>query len=65
MLEASWHNAEGKSQKVHISSNVLQNLQKIDFVRHKSRGFLIQEAKKQKFPALPINFLKNSQKTFS
>ena len=35
-----------KSQKVHISSHVLQKLHNIDFVRHNSQGFLIESVEK-------------------
>ena len=53
-----------KGQKVHQSSNVLQKLHNIDFVRHNSRGFLIEGVEKQEFPAFPINFFENNQKPF-
>ena len=53
-----------KSQKVHISSDALQKLHNIDFVRHNYRGFLIEGTEKQKFSPFPINFFENNQKPF-
>ena len=54
-----------KSQMVHISSDVLQKLRNIDFVRHKFRGFPIEGVQKQEFSALLINFFENNQKPFT
>ena len=56
-----------KSQKVHISSDVLQKSHNINFVKHKSGGFLNEGIQKQEFPAFPINFFENqnNQKLFS
>ena len=54
-----------KSQKVHISSDVLRKPHNINFVKHKSEGFLKEGIEKQEFPAFPINFFENNQKLFS
>ena len=54
-----------KSQKIHISSDaVLQKLHKIDYVRHNSRGFVIEGVEKKEFPAFRINFLRTIKNSF-
>ena len=54
-----------KSQKVHISSDVLKKLHNIDFVSHKSWGFLIEGVEKQELTTFPINIFEENQKPFS